>query len=136
MPAASIALSNLAWSTPEGRQLFSGLDLTFGPERTGLVGRNGVGKTTLLKLTAGELAPQAGAVIVQGRLGVLRRPVQGAGEETLADLVGVTADLAVLARAAAGEADEADLAAADWTLEARLAEACARVGGGACEHGQ
>lgn len=126
MPA-SIVLSRLGWSTPDGRQLFDDLDLSFGPERTGLVGRNGVGKSTLLKLIAGELAPTAGSVSVHGRLGVLRQLVQ-APDHTLADLFGVAAPLAILARAERGEASEADLAEADWTLEARLASALARVG--------
>ena len=127
MPA-SITVSNLAWSTPDGRPLFSHLDLSFGAERAGLVGRNGVGKTTLLRLISGELAPAGGSLSVQGRLAVLRQAVQVGAEETLADLFGVTADLAVLRRAEAGEATAADLAAADWTLEIRMAEALARLG--------
>lgn len=127
MPAA-ITVTNLAWSTPDGRPLFSHLDLSFGPERAGLVGRNGVGKTTLLRLIEGVLAPQAGAVAVQGRLAVLRQAVQVAEGETVADLFGAREGLAVLARAEAGEATEHDLAAADWTLETRIAEALARLG--------
>lgn len=127
MPA-SITATNLAWSTPDGRPLFANLDLSFGPERTGLVGRNGVGKTTLLKLIAGNLPPTAGAVSVQGRLAVLRQAVQVAADETLADLFGVAGDLAVLRRAEAGEATEDDLALADWTLEPRMAAALARLG--------
>ena len=125
---ASIVISNLAWSAPDGRALFSSLDLTFGSERSGLVGRNGVGKTTLLKLIAGELAPQAGTVSVQGRLAVLRQAVQVASNETVADLFGASDALAVLARAQAGEATAADLAAADWTLEARIVSALGRLG--------
>jgi ATPase subunit of ABC transporter with duplicated ATPase domains len=127
MPA-SIALSNLAWSTPDGKALFTDLTLTFGPERCGLVGRNGVGKTTLLRLIAGELAPQAGRLVVEGRIALLRQTVQVAPHETLADLFGVREGLAVLARAEAGQASEHDLAHADWTLEARMAEALARLG--------
>jgi len=125
---ASITLTNLAWSTPDGKPLFSHLDLSFGPERVGLVGRNGVGKTTLLRLIAGALAPQSGSVAVQGRLAVLRQAVQVAEDETVADLFGAREALAVLARAEAGEASEDDLAAADWTLETRMAEALARLG--------
>lgn len=46
-----------------GRELFSGLDLTFGPGmRLGIVGPNGCGKTTLLKLLAGEIQPDKGTV--------------------------------------------------------------------------
>ena len=126
--SASIALANLSWSTPEGRPLLSNINLSFIAERTGLVGRNGVGKTTLLKLVAGETAPQAGRVTVNGTLGVLRQAVQVGTDETVADLFAVRRALALVERAAAGEADADELARADWTLEARLAEALARLG--------
>jgi ATPase subunit of ABC transporter with duplicated ATPase domains len=125
MPA-SIAVSNLSWSLPDGRELFSDVNLTFGPERAGLVGRNGVGKTTLLKIIAGDLAPRSGAVSVNGRIGVLRQMVQVEPDETIADLFGVRAQLALLWRAESGEATADDLATADWTLEQRLAETLER----------
>jgi len=47
MPA-SIILSNLSLSTPDGRPLLSDLKLTFCAERAGLVGRNGVGRKRCL----------------------------------------------------------------------------------------
>jgi len=128
MSAPSITISHLAWSAPGGRALFTDLDLTFGAERIGIVGRNGVGKTTLLKLIAGELAPQAGSIAVTGRLAVLRQTVQVDPDETLADLFGVPQSIALLARAAVGEATAVDLAAADWTLEARMTAALSRLG--------
>ncbi|MGB3447347.1 MAG: ATP-binding cassette domain-containing protein, partial [Xanthobacteraceae bacterium] len=71
MPA-SITLSKCSWSTPDGRALLSDLEQTFGPERAGLVGRNGIGKTTLLKLISGELRPHTGSITVDGTLGILR----------------------------------------------------------------
>ena len=128
MSDASIVLAGLGYSTPDGRPLFTGLDLVLGPERAGLVGRNGVGKTTLLRLITGELRPQAGSVQVHGRVATLRQTVQVRPGETVADLFGATDGLALLARAEAGRASEADLAAADWTLEARLEAALAQVG--------
>jgi len=127
MPA-SIVLSGLAWSTPDGRPLFSHLDLGFGPERTGLVGRNGVGKTTLLRLICGTLPPHAGTIAVNGTLGLLRQSVQDRPGETVADLFGATGGLALLRRAEQGTASADDLAHADWTLEARLAAALDRLG--------
>ncbi|WP_274628088.1 ABC-F family ATP-binding cassette domain-containing protein [Arvimicrobium flavum] len=127
MPA-SITLSSLAWSTPEGRPLFSNLDLSFGRERAGLVGRNGVGKTTLLRIIAGELAPLSGAVSTDATLGVLRQTVQVEPDETVADLFGVVEGLALLRRADSGEATLDELSHADWTLETRLAAALARLG--------
>ncbi|MBX4956933.1 ABC-F family ATP-binding cassette domain-containing protein [Rhizobium lentis] len=127
MPA-SITLSQISWAAPDGRSLFSDLDLSFGTERTGLVGRNGVGKTTLLKLVAGDIRPQSGSVSINGSLGVLRQSVQVAAEETIADLFGVTRALALLRRAEAGEATADELASADWTLPARIAAAFNRTG--------
>lgn len=126
MPA--IHLSALSWSTPDGRSLFSQLELSFGAERAGLVGRNGVGKTSLLKLITGELTPLSGRVSVSGSLGVLRQTVQVNPEETVADLFGAREALAILHRAEVGDATAEELAAADWTLEARVAGALARTG--------
>ena len=125
--SASITLSGLAWSTPDGRPLFSSLDLSFETDRTGLVGRNGVGKTTLLKLISGDLAPQSGKVSVNGTLGVLRQAVQVTSDETVADLFGVRDSLALLRRAEEGQASVEELATADWTLEARMAAALGRL---------
>jgi urea transport system ATP-binding protein len=64
--AASITLSDLAYATPDGRPLFSGLGLTFGPARTGLVGRNGVGKTTLLRTIVGGQPLTGGRMLFDG----------------------------------------------------------------------
>ena len=125
---ASITLSGLTWSTPDGRALLSDLNLSFGAERAGLVGRNGTGKTTLLKLISGELRPRSGSVSVGGRLGVLRQTVDVNPHETVADLFGATAMLGLLRRAENGDAGAEDLADADWTLEGRILSALGRVG--------
>lgn len=126
--SASITFSKLALSTPEGHPLLANINVSFGPERTGLVGRNGVGKTTLLRLIAGELSAQSGTVSVSGTLGFLRQAVQVIPDETVADLFEITAALALLRRAEQGEASAEQLAEADWTLQARLASALSRAG--------
>jgi ATP-binding cassette subfamily F protein uup len=55
-----------------GTPLLSGAELSVGPgERVALVGRNGTGKSTLLKIAAGLVEPDGGSVFVQpGTLGV------------------------------------------------------------------
>ncbi|MEW5687828.1 MAG: ABC-F family ATP-binding cassette domain-containing protein [Pseudomonadota bacterium] len=127
MPA-NITLDGLSYATPDGRVLFENLTLAFGPERTGLVGRNGVGKSTLLRVILGELAPGAGAITVRGRIGVLRQALSPPPGSSVADLLGVSQALARLRRIEAGEGSEDDLSDADWTLEARLDAALAEVG--------
>ena len=123
-----ITLDGLSYKTPDGRSLFDNLTLAFGAERTGLVGRNGVGKTTLLRLMLGEITPSSGTATVRGRVGVLRQVLSPPSGASLADVLGVAEPLARLARIEAGEGTEADFAEADWTLETRLEAALSQVG--------
>lgn len=126
MPA--ITLSNLSWSTPDGRNVLSNLDLAFGPERAGLVGRNGVGKSTLLRLISGQLPVQSGSLSITGSFFVLHQAVRVADGETIADLFGASDALALLRRAEAGSASIEDLENADWTIEERIRAALGHVG--------
>ena len=64
-------------------------------DRIGLVGNNGVGKTTLLKLLLGELAPAKGTIkfganLVTGFFDQHRRELDG--EKTVADIIGNGSD--------------------------------------------
>jgi ATPase subunit of ABC transporter with duplicated ATPase domains len=126
--AVSITLTNLTFALPDGRALLTNLDLSFSRQKTGLVGRNGVGKSTLVKLIAGELHPQSGSISVTGSVGVLRQTVQTDADATIGDVFGVREALSVLNRAEQGLASDNDLSVADWTLEARIASSLARMG--------
>ena len=123
-----VALHGVTLATPDGRPLLENLDLVFGSDRTGLVGRNGIGKSTLLGVIAGEAQPHAGSVERSGRVAMLRQSVQAADGDTLADLLGIRSALARLRRLEAGNGSLADAAEADWTLESRLEAALAEVG--------
>ncbi|MBF0664064.1 MAG: ABC-F family ATP-binding cassette domain-containing protein [Brevundimonas sp.] len=127
-PSAFVTLDRVAARTPDGRTLFSDLSLAFGRERTGVVGRNGAGKTTLLRLIAGQSEPAGGAVARAGAVACLEQRRDPGPDETVLELLGVASDMAVVRRVLGGEGDEADLAAADWTLESRLEAALAGVG--------
>ena len=124
----SISVSNLSWSTPDRTPLFSGLTLSFGPERCGMVGRNGTGKSTLLRLIAGSLQPSAGQVRTSGTVALLAQEALSRPDDTIADLFMVRAALDLLDRAGAGRASAEELAGADWSLQARLAGALERCG--------
>jgi biotin transport system ATP-binding protein len=49
-----------------GRVILSDLTLSLSEQRIGIIGRNGSGKTSLLRLMAGLVAPSAGEVRVEG----------------------------------------------------------------------
>src|SRR5207253_1899319 len=51
-------------------------------ECTGLVGPNGVGKSTVLRVVARDLAPTRGSVRVDGRIGVLPQDLGRVDRET------------------------------------------------------
>ncbi|APX14112.1 ABC-F family ATP-binding cassette domain-containing protein [Tateyamaria omphalii] len=125
---SSIICASLGWNAPDNSPLFTELNLTFGPGRTGLVGRNGTGKSTLLRLIAGELAPSSGTITRPPAVGFLRQTPEHRPEDTLADLFEVRDDLAILNRADQGTATADDLANADWTLVARLETALTSSG--------
>nr|MBA2599899.1 ABC-F family ATP-binding cassette domain-containing protein [Actinomycetota bacterium] len=69
-----IELANVRFTLPGGRVLFD--DLSFkvpAGKHVALVGANGVGKTTVLRLLSGDEGPQDGVVRVDGRLGYMRQ---------------------------------------------------------------
>lgn len=60
---------NVAYTTSI-RELFSGVSIAIKDgDRIGLVGQNGVGKTTLLRLLAKEIEPDSGTVVINDSLG-------------------------------------------------------------------
>jgi len=64
--SARLALEGVAVALG-GRAVLAGVDLALAPgEIVGLLGRNGVGKTTLLRVASGTLRPDAGRVLVAG----------------------------------------------------------------------
>lgn len=62
-----IEIRDLHFSRGE-RKIFDGLDMTIPRGRiTGIMGPSGTGKTTLLKVIGGQLRPERGEVLVDGR---------------------------------------------------------------------
>ncbi|MEZ1530622.1 ATP-binding cassette domain-containing protein [Pseudomonas aeruginosa] len=105
---STLTLDGVSFQLPDGSLLFSDLDETFDTRHTGLVGRNGVGKSLLARLLAGHLQPSSGSVRRQGRVRYLAQQLEPADYPTVADLAGVRPWLEALARIEAGSLDAAD----------------------------
>lgn len=71
-----LEVHDVRYVLPDGRPLLGGVDLRVGEgQRTALVGPNGTGKSTLLRIIAEEEQPHDGTVIRTGGLGVMRQDV-------------------------------------------------------------
>ncbi|HBO0573588.1 TPA: ATP-binding cassette domain-containing protein, partial [Pseudomonas aeruginosa] len=82
---STLTLDGVSFQLPDGSLLFSDLDETFDTRHTGLVGRNGVGKSLLARLLAGHLQPSSGSVRRQGRVRYLAQQFDPAEYPTVAD---------------------------------------------------
>ncbi|MBG7603925.1 MAG: ABC-F family ATP-binding cassette domain-containing protein [Actinobacteria bacterium] len=72
----AITVSHLAWRLPGGDELFQDVGFRVGNgERTAIIGANGVGKTTLLKLITGDTRPSTGTITIDGQIGVMHQLV-------------------------------------------------------------
>jgi macrolide transport system ATP-binding/permease protein len=135
-----------------GRAVLRGVDLAVDPgHRTGLVGENGVGKSTLLRVLAGTLAPDDGRVSRPADLGFLHQEfpypptttVRAVVDDALVRVRGIERELEEAALALAGDpggepvpgAEEAyarALARAEladvWDADARAARTLAGLG--------
>ncbi|CAL9580458.1 putative ABC transporter ATP-binding protein YbiT [Actinosynnema sp. ALI-1.44] len=102
--------NGLAYRLPDGRELFRDVSFKVGATAVvALVGANGVGKTTLLRILSGELTPAEGSVRVQGGLGVMPQFVGSVRDaSTVRDLLLAAAPRVL--RDAALELDAVELA--------------------------
>ncbi len=122
-----ITVSRLSYAHPGGELLFSDVSFHVSPgKHVGLVGFNGVGKTTLLRVLAGELKPDEGEATIGGMAAYMPQDVGvGDDERTTRELL---LSLAPLALRRAGErvlACEVALAAGDDSAGVRLGAAIA-----------
>ncbi len=113
-----IQIKNLGLTFAGGRTIFSGLNWQIDTgARAGLVGPNGVGKTTLVRTIVGQIQPDAGEIVVSpagSTLGYLPQDLAELPDTTLMDYLkdraGITAAEALLKqrreRLAAAPSDE------------------------------
>ncbi len=123
-------LHQLTCQFADGETLFGPLDLAFDRQRCGLVGRNGVGKTQLLRLIAGLDRPGNGHVESHAAVAYVAQQPEIAADTTLAQLLGYGEVFAALARLEQGRplADDIDRLEGRWDLNDRLQNAFAAAG--------
>ncbi|MET8695851.1 ABC-F family ATP-binding cassette domain-containing protein [Streptomyces bauhiniae] len=120
-PASSLSATSLTFAWPDGTPVLDGLDISFGPGRTGLVGANGSGKSTLLKLLSGALVPADGTIRVSGEVGLLPQNVTLDTALRVDQALGIAAKRTALHAIEAGDAAEEHFETLDedWDVEER-----------------
>jgi ATPase subunit of ABC transporter with duplicated ATPase domains len=120
-----ISVVDLACRLPDGGSVFESLTYAFDMVRTGLIGSNGIGKTTLLDVLADRRAPSAGRVTRVGRVAYLRQQAELDPAATVSTALGVADELTAHARVERGEGTAADVECLDgrWDLPERVARA-------------
>ncbi|TCK24866.1 ABC-F family ATP-binding cassette domain-containing protein [Pseudonocardia endophytica] len=118
---SAVSVAGLSFTWPDGTPALSGLDVSFGPGRTGLVGANGSGKSTLLAILAGELVQDAGSVTTTSPPVLVRQGVGRRTASSASDLLGIADRRRALAAIERGTADPDDWTALgdDWDVEER-----------------
>ncbi len=122
MTLPQIHIHNISYNLPTGKSLFENLTVMIPQKRVGLMGRNGVGKSTLLKLIMGELTPSAGTVHIQGSVEYVPQNPPVAREMTVASFLGCDEKIHALQRITNGSLDESDYAALndEWDIEEQV----------------
>ncbi len=121
----SFILHQVTCQFPTGDTLFGPLNLTLEPSLCALVGRNGSGKTRLLRLLAGLDEPATGHIERFGSHAWVAQQHVISPQTTLAELLGYDAIFAARKRIDSGDYQPDDLDTLDgrWDVAERLSEA-------------
>ncbi len=125
---SALHLSRLTYSWPGSPRRIHDITLTVPDGLVALVGRNGIGKSTVLRLLAGQIPPDSGAAEARGSVAYV--PQQPLRSGTVAGALGIGETLAALRRIEAGSVDPRDYDAVgdDWDVEATAAVALEGLG--------
>lgn len=119
---ALVSLNQLGFQFANGETIFDALNLKFDHTPTAIVGRNGVGKSVLARLIAGELLPTAGSVTRAVATAYVAQTLVPEPGQTVAETTGSAAILQALGRLnqGNGSAEDFDLIGEHWDLPDRL----------------
>ena len=118
----SIIIKDLSYTHTDKEVLFSNLNLIINSgEKTALTGNNGCGKSTLMRILAGEAAPSAGSVHCSGHLYYVPQHFGQYDGRTVAQVLGIDRKLTALHAILNGDTAEEHFARLDndWNIEER-----------------
>lgn len=118
----SIIIKDLSYTHTDKEVLFSNLNLIINSgEKTALTGNNGCGKSTLMRILAGEAAPSAGSVHCSGHLYYVPQHFEQYDGRTVAQVLGIDRKLTALHAILNGDTAEEHFARLDndWNIEER-----------------
>ena len=121
-----LTLQNISYTHQNKDLLFSDINLTVNNhEKTALIGNNGVGKSTLLKIIAGELQPTYGQIIVETEPYYVTQIFGQFNHLNIAQALLIEDKLNALKEILNGNTSEENfnLLNDDWTIEDRCKEA-------------
>ena len=125
-----ITLDHISYAHPTQPPLFADLSAVFSAPLTGLIGDNGCGKTTLMRLILGELTPDSGSLAAPERMAYLPQDLGLDREQTLAELCGIAETLQALQAVESGEYSPElyEVIGDNWDVEERTLATLATYG--------
>ena len=125
-----ITLDHISYAHPTQPPLFADLSAVFSAPLTGLIGDNGCGKTTLMRLILGDLTPDSGSLAAPERMAYLPQDLGLKREQTLAELCGIAETLQALQAVESGEYSPElyEVIGDNWDIEERTLAALATYG--------
>lgn len=108
MATPYLSLEGVSYVLPNGETILSDLNENFDQLHTGLVGRNGCGKSVLARILADQIQPTRGRCVRAGTVHYLPQQISAPAGATVADLAGVQHSLHALRRIEEGSAEPAD----------------------------
>ena len=125
-----ITLDHISYAHPTQPPLFADLSAVFSAPLTGLIGDNGCGKTTLMRLILGDLTPESGSVTAPNRMAHLPQDLGLKREQTLAELCGISEILWALQAVESGEYSPElyEVIGDNWDVEERTLATLATYG--------
>lgn len=118
----SIIIKDLSYTHTDKEVLFSNLNLIINSgEKTALTGNNGCGKSTLMRILAGEASPGTGSVHCSGHLYYVPQHFGQYDDRTVAQVLGIDRKLTALHAILNGDTAEEHFARLDndWNIEER-----------------